>query len=74
MLGLGCHKVIMLQRSVENCELRCFNTGGGPLSYRHQFCRFAEQSMDRFLYDRDVHHERIKVTGAADLGCMKDVL
>ena len=31
-----------------------------PLSYRNQFIDFQSKSMDWFLYDRDLRHEKVK--------------
>ena len=32
-----------------------------PLSYRNQSIDLDSQSMDWFLHDRDIHHERVNV-------------
>ena len=32
-----------------------------PLSYRNQFIDLQSKSMDWFLYDNDLHHERVNM-------------
>ena len=35
----------------------------GPLSYRNQSIDLQKKSMDWFLYDNDLRHEKVKAIG-----------
>ena len=58
----GNHILVSLPLNLSMYTLPCLNLSWQRfLSYRNQSIDFQRKSMDWFLYDRDIHHEGLKL-------------